>query len=97
MLLERKDINPDYPDTRYGRTPLSLAAENGYERIVKTLLEREDVNPNQPDSDTFFGQTPLSWAARTGHEGTVKMLLERKDVNLDRTPNMDGRRSRGPL
>jgi ankyrin repeat protein len=67
MLLERKDVNPNQADTEYGRTPLSWAAENGHEGVVKMLLERKDVNPNQ--ADTEYGRTPLSWAAERGHEG----------------------------
>ena len=78
MLLEREDINPNQPDTWYGRTPLSWAAENGHDGTVKMLLEREEVNPDQPDTE--HGQTPLSWAAANGHDGIVEMLLEREDV-----------------
>ena len=79
MLLEREDVNPDQPDTKYGRTPLSWAATKGHESVVKMLLEREDVNPDQPDIES--GRTPLSWAAGNGHEGVVKILLARDDVN----------------
>jgi len=81
MLLQREDINPNQADTLCGQTPLSLAAENGHDGIVKMLLEREDVNPDQPDTE--YGWTPLSWAARNGHNGIVKMLLGREDVNPD--------------
>jgi len=31
MILERKDVNPDRVDTKYGQTPLSLAAIHGQE------------------------------------------------------------------
>jgi len=88
-LLERKDVNPDQPDTEYGQTPLSWAAGNGHVGIVRMLLERGDVNPDQPD--TYFGQTPLSWAAEEGHGGVVNMLLERKDVNPDQPDTEYGR------
>ena len=51
MLLEREGVNPDRPDTKYGRTPLSWAAENGHSEVVKMLLEREGAIPTR--------QTPL--------------------------------------
>jgi len=92
QLFGRRYVNPDAPDTSYGQTPLSWAAGNGHEGIVKLLLERKDVTPDTPD--TQYGQTPLSWAAENGHEGIVKLLLERKDVTPD-TP--DARCGRTPL
>jgi len=89
ILLERKGVNPDEPDTKYGRTPLWRAAEKRHSGVVKMLLERKDVNPNKPD--TFYGKTPLSWAARYGHEGIVKILLERKDANPNQPDTESGR------
>jgi len=92
QMFGSRYVNPDAPDTLYGQTPLSWAADNGYEGIVKLLLERKDVTPDTPD--TLYGRTPLSWAAGNGHEGIVKLLLERKDVTPD-TP--DTRFGRTPL
>jgi len=89
MFLERDDVNPDQPDTKYSQTPLSWAAENGLEGIIIMILERDDVNPDQPD--TKYGPTPLLWAAVRGHEGVVKMLLERDDVNPDQPDTKYGR------
>ena len=88
LLLRRKDVNPDTPDTMSGRTPLSLAAKNGHEGIVKLLLGRKDVNPDT--LNIYYGQTLLSWAAENGHEGIVKLLLGRKDVNPDTRDTMFG-------
>jgi len=90
LLLGRKDVSPDTPDTRCGQTPLSRAAEQGHEGIVKLLLGREDVNPN---SSSEHGRTPLLWAAMNGCEGVVKLLLWREDVN----PNSSGEHGRTPL
>jgi len=81
LLFGKKYVDPDSSSTS-GLTPLSFAAENGHEGVVKLLLGRQDVNP---DSSSEFGRTPLHRAATYGHEGVVKILLERKDVNPDRS------------
>ena len=88
VLLERRDINPDQADTKYGQTPLSWAAEKGHDGVLKMLLERGGVNPDQVDTE--YGRTPLSWAAENGHEGVVKLLLEQGDVNPDQTDTWCG-------
>ena len=87
VLFSGRYVKPDI-SSKFGRTPLSLAAENGHEGIVKLLLGRGDVNPAIPD--TSYGLTPLSWAAVGGHEGIVRLLLGRKDVNPDRSNGYDG-------
>jgi len=83
-LFGERYVNPN-SSSKYGRTPLFWAVENGHEGIVKLLLGRNDVNPDIPD--TGYGRTPLSLAAERGHDGIVKLLLERKDVNPD-APDM---------
>lgn len=40
-----------------GRTPLSVAAEEGYEDIVQLLIGRDDVDV---DSEDKHGRAPLS-------------------------------------
>ena len=60
-------------DSSYGRTPLSFAAENGREAVVKLLL-KDGADLESKDS---YDQTPLWWAVENGHESVVKLLLER--------------------
>ena len=57
-LLAREEVNPNKPDNT-GRTPLSHAAGNENEYVVKLLLGQE-INLDQPDNK---GRTPLSHAA----------------------------------
>jgi Ankyrin repeats (3 copies) len=71
-LLERQcDINLK---DKNGQTPLSWAARNGHEAVVKLLLDRSADVESRDDED---GRTPLSWAAKNGHDAVVKLLLDR--------------------
>ena len=69
-----------------GSTPLSYAARNEHEGVVKLLLEQENVDPNLQDKS---GLTPFAWAAARGCEGVAKLLLERENVDPDR-PEQNG-------
>ena len=70
LLLERKDVNPDSP-SKSGQTPVSRAAADGREGVVKILLERNDVDPN---SSTKSGETPCMLAIRNGHDRVAELL-----------------------
>lgn len=63
------------------RTPLSIAAEKGYESIVKYLIEHgADVNKVGMSN----GPTPLFMALYNGNENIVKYLVEHgADVNKE--------------
>ena len=68
----------------FGKTPLSKAAEEGHEAVVRLLLSRDAVAVDSQDNE---GQTPLSWAAERGKEAVVRLLLSRDDVAVDSRDN----------
>ncbi|KAJ6028826.1 hypothetical protein N7540_004402 [Penicillium herquei] len=71
LLSKAKQIKLNAP-SRWQATPLSQAAENGHDAVVKLLLEkRADI-----EAKGKKGQTPLSCAVISGHEAVVKLLLE---------------------
>jgi ankyrin repeat protein len=80
ITLFENGYDPDARDT-YGGTPLSWAAGNGHEAVVKLLLSKVGVDPDS--KDTRYGRTPLSWAAWRGYETVVKLLFPRKGVDPD--------------
>lgn len=79
LLIGRDDVNVDSKDNE-GRTPLSVAAEEGYEDIVQLLTGRDDVDV---DSEDKHGRTPLSHVVYNRKVDIVRLLLNRKDVKLD--------------
>jgi hypothetical protein len=68
-------VGSDSPDPKdsYVRTPLSWAAANGHEAIVKLLLDKGA----KLEIEDQYGRTPLSRAAANGHEAIVKLLLDK--------------------
>jgi ankyrin repeat protein len=67
-------------NSQYGQTPLSWAAEQGHEAVVKLLLKTGKVDVDAKDNDS---RTPLSWTAEQGHKAVVKLLLEISKVEVD--------------
>ncbi|RYP32310.1 hypothetical protein DL767_005285 [Monosporascus sp. MG133] len=76
VMMTKYDINTE---DSHGRTPLSYAAENGQETMVRLLLaEGAKANTEDPSS-----RTPLGWAARFGHKTVVQMLLATEGINVN--------------
>ncbi|KAH7124625.1 ankyrin repeat-containing domain protein, partial [Dactylonectria macrodidyma] len=74
VILQKADQLGTNIDCReyYGRTPLSWAARNGHEAIVKLLLATGKADADSKDA--VYGRTPLLWAAEKGHETIIKLL-----------------------
>ena len=87
--LLRKEQYVDHKDS-YDRTPLSYAAENGREAVVRILLDQAGVEVDCEDAE---GRTPMSYASSSGNVEVAKLLMERKDVNI----NSKDHDSRTPL
>src|SRR6266487_1473576 len=78
LLLACKDIDADRKDTG-GRSPLSYAADNGSEAVVRLLLAKG----LDPDSKDSAGRTPLSFAAQRGSKTVIELLLSKNGVDPD--------------
>jgi ankyrin len=84
--------------TRYGVTPMSLAASSGNAAMVKLLIE-SGADPNTPDG---AGETPLMMAAKVGSVETAKTLLgagavlDARDKTFQQTPLMVAVRGNHP-
>ena len=76
IALLKNGHDPNFKDTN-GQTPLSWAAENGHEAVVKLLLEKGAELESKDSKDASNGWTPLSWAAYNGHEAVAKLLLKK--------------------
>ncbi|KAJ4348089.1 uncharacterized protein N0V89_009461 [Didymosphaeria variabile] len=74
------------PDERSddGRTPVSLAAENGHFEAVRFFIGSYGVDPNSKSRTPFYkGRTPLSWASGNGHYAVVEYLLAQDNTQVD--------------
>jgi hypothetical protein len=71
-----KEFGKEYPHTlkaQYGRTPLSWAAGNGYDKLINRLLSKASVDSDLKNSKS--GRTPLSWAAGRAPIGSDRIEL----------------------
>lgn len=79
-LLIENGVNIEKKDTRYGRTPLSWAAQRSAD--IAELLLNKGANIEARDND---GRTPLSWASQ-GDAGILELLFE-KGANIEAKDN----------
>lgn len=65
-----------------GRTPLSIAAGNGFLEIVQLLLNHKRIIPDIADSSQC---TPLFWAVGGGHFDILDILLSDGRISVNHT------------
>jgi hypothetical protein len=70
LFLEAR-VNPEIHDER-GWTPLMLAAFNGHNEVISTLIKH---HANVHASD-LLGNTALHWAVDAGQTSSAKLLIE---------------------
>jgi ankyrin repeat protein len=78
-LLLKSGADVDSKDTRFGRTPLSWAAETGLETIVYLLLEA-GADVNLKDNS---GRTPQSYLSNVFGDVDVLKKYQRKLMLLE--------------
>ena len=66
-----------------GQTPIHIAAQEGYDLILKELIPASNYHPNVPDIPS---ETPIYMAAKNGHVEAVKILVEATECCED--PNI---------
>ncbi|KAL9607938.1 MAG: hypothetical protein Q9167_007199 [Letrouitia subvulpina] len=82
-VVEDRLANPKIdlnPRDRSGQTPLSIAASNGQEAVIRKLLARRDIELNPKDHN---GRTPLSLAVLNEHQAVVELLLTYDGIDLN--------------
>ncbi|XP_047484187.1 uncharacterized protein LOC125035920 [Penaeus chinensis] len=71
-LLVDRGASVVYHDSKYGRTPIHIAAELGATDILETLLQKCSKSADIKDRK---GMTPLHFAAERGHWNCCQVLL----------------------
>jgi len=89
MRLGREEFGPNEPNDCL-RTPVSCAAVNRNEEVVKILHEREGADPDRARN---FPLRTVSKTASGKHDGVVKILYRRKEIK----PHMRSKSSPTPL
>jgi len=81
-LLQQKDIDPNFQETEWLRTPFLLACYLNRVDLVRTLLTDKRVDVNRAQR---HGTTPFYVACQEGHVDVIKILLRRQDVDIKKT------------
>lgn len=103
LELELDHVDVNYKDGIYQRSPLSWAAENGFDSVVELLikgpkfrLKRAILKPftlmgagATVDGKDINARTPLSYAAWNGHLAVVKRLVNAK-AHINAEDNIGG-------
>ena len=83
LLLRQQGIMPDRA-SKYGRTPVMLAAYLGYLDFLGVLIARGNVDINKRD---WLNWTALTCAAKNGHEHCLRLLLAQKGIQVNLQQN----------
>ncbi|KAF9784232.1 hypothetical protein IL306_007745 [Fusarium sp. DS 682] len=77
VMLNSSKVDINMKDEE-GFTPLSLAAQQGNEDIIRILLAKSGIEVDAKDN---AGRTALGHAAQKGHLGAVELLLDEGKAN----------------
>lgn len=83
-LLERPEIDVNLQSLKDKKTPLIIAAREGYSEIVQMLLNRSDIDVNVKKDD---GICALSIAIINNNISIVEMLLNHSDIDVNSQSN----------
>jgi ankyrin repeat protein len=83
-LLRSGRFKLDFNSPKTKRTPLWIAAQRGFGKLVEFFLNEKDVNPDHTD---ISGLTPLAISAIDGRLDIVRLLLNCTGVNVNSTCN----------
>lgn len=79
LLARHKCYRVNYA-ARGGRTPLSIAAGNGFVEIVGKLLRHPRIQPDIEDSNKW---TPLFWSISGKHLDVLQLLLRDERISVN--------------
>ncbi|KFY25359.1 hypothetical protein V491_01785 [Pseudogymnoascus sp. VKM F-3775] len=81
LISERNEYRVNFA-TMGGRTPLSIAAGNGFVDVARQLLQHSQVKPGIPDVSHW---TPLFWSVAGKNQDMVQLLITDGRVSVNHT------------